>query len=52
MSDIISNEREFTSQVISWLNEFLKDGDYPFEAASSEHSLKISEFEEIVLLQV
>ncbi|KWT83687.1 HsdM family class I SAM-dependent methyltransferase [Candidatus Magnetominusculus xianensis] len=45
MSDIISNEREFTSQVISWLNEFLRDGDYPFEAASSEHSLKISENE-------
>ncbi|MBF0488795.1 MAG: hypothetical protein HQK98_11615, partial [Nitrospirae bacterium] len=45
MSDIKSNEREFTGQVISWLNEFLKDGEYPFEVASSEASLKVAENE-------
>ncbi|MBF0344727.1 MAG: N-6 DNA methylase [Nitrospirae bacterium] len=43
MADIRTNEREFTSQVISWLNEFIKDGDYPFEAASSEPSIKVTE---------
>ncbi|MCK4404667.1 MAG: SAM-dependent DNA methyltransferase, partial [candidate division Zixibacteria bacterium] len=30
------------SQVISWLNEFLQKGDYPFEEASSEPSIKVS----------
>ncbi|WP_420264697.1 HsdM family class I SAM-dependent methyltransferase [Candidatus Magnetominusculus dajiuhuensis] len=45
MSDIKSNEREFSGQVISWLNEFLKDGEYPFEVASSEASLKVAENE-------
>ena len=35
-----SNEREFMSQVTSWLNEFLASGTYPFEMASSEPSLK------------
>ncbi len=35
-----SNEREFMSQVTSWLNEFLSSGTYPFENASSEPSLK------------
>lgn len=43
MTDIKSNEREFISQVTSWLNEFLKDGSYPFEVASSDPSIKISE---------
>ncbi|MDP2167894.1 MAG: N-6 DNA methylase [Thermodesulfovibrionales bacterium] len=38
--DIKSNEREFMSQVISWLNEFLKEGSYPFEVASSEAGVK------------
>ncbi|MBI5212155.1 MAG: hypothetical protein HY957_02130, partial [Nitrospirae bacterium] len=42
MPDVKSNEREFMSQVISWLNEFLKSGTYPFEVASSESSLKIA----------
>ena len=31
------------SQVISWLNEFLKEGTYPFEVASSDPSVKVSE---------
>ncbi len=43
MTDIKSNEREFMSQVTSWLNEFLKEGTYPFEVASSDPSLKVSE---------
>ncbi len=43
MPDIKSNEREFTGQVISWLNEFIRKGSYPFEVASSEHSLKVKE---------
>jgi hypothetical protein len=43
MTDIKSNEREFMSQVISWLNEFLKEGAYPFEVASSDPSLKVEE---------
>lgn len=25
------SKREFMSQVTSWLNEFLKEGSYPFE---------------------
>ncbi len=41
MPDIKSNEREFAGQVISWLNEFLEKGSYPFEVASSEHSVKV-----------
>lgn len=40
MPDIKSDEREFTGQVISWLNEFITKGSYPFEVASSEHSIK------------
>ncbi|MEW5947138.1 MAG: N-6 DNA methylase [bacterium] len=40
MTDIKSNEREFMSQVDSWLNEFLKTGSYPFEVVSSEASVK------------
>lgn len=43
MSEIKSNEREFMSQVTSWLNEFLKAGSYPFEVASSDPSVKVSE---------
>lgn len=43
MTDIKSNEREFMSQVTSWLNEFLKEGAYPFEVASSDPSLKVEE---------
>jgi hypothetical protein len=43
MPDIKSNEREFMSQVTFWLNEFLKEGSYPFEVASSEPSVKVSE---------
>ncbi len=43
MPDVKSNEREFMSQVTSWLNEFLKEGSYPFEVASSDPSIKVSE---------
>lgn len=43
MPDVKANEREFASQVISWLNEAISQGSYPFEAASGEVSLKISE---------
>jgi type I restriction-modification system DNA methylase subunit len=43
MADIKTTENEFRSQVVSWLNEFIKDGSYPFEVASSDPSLKVSE---------
>jgi len=43
MIDVRANEREFMSQVTSWLNEFLKKGNYPFEEVSSEPSIKVSE---------
>jgi type I restriction enzyme M protein len=43
MPTVKSNEKEFMSQVISWLNEFLSAGTYPFELASSDPSIKISE---------
>jgi type I restriction-modification system DNA methylase subunit len=43
MTDIKSNEREFMSQVTSWLNEFLKQGAYPFTEVSSEASVKSGE---------
>jgi type I restriction enzyme M protein len=43
MTDVRANEREFMSQVISWLNEFFEKGTYPFEVASCDPSIKISE---------
>jgi len=43
MTDIRANEREFMSQVISWLNEILQKGTYPFEVASSDPSVKVSD---------
>ena len=43
MPTVKSNEREFMSQVISWLNEFLGAGTYPFELASSDPSVRVSE---------
>jgi len=43
MSIVKSNEREFMSQAISWLNEFMSSGAYPFELATSEPSIKVSE---------
>ncbi|MBI3753161.1 MAG: N-6 DNA methylase, partial [Deltaproteobacteria bacterium] len=42
MSTIKANEREFMSQVNIWLNEAISHGAYPFEAVSSEASLKTS----------
>ncbi len=35
MPTVKANEREFMSQVTSWLYEFLGVGTYPFEVASS-----------------
>jgi type I restriction enzyme M protein len=43
MSNVKANEREFMSLVVSWLNEFFRTGSYPFEMASSDPSVKISE---------
>ncbi len=40
MPDIKSNEREFMSRLVTWLNEIIAAGEYPFEVASSEASLK------------
>lgn len=43
MPTVKTNEREFMSQVISWLNECFASGTYPFELASSEPSVKVSD---------
>ncbi|MFH1335593.1 MAG: hypothetical protein ABII96_03665, partial [Candidatus Zixiibacteriota bacterium] len=43
MTDIRANERDFMSQVISWLNEVFDKGNYPFEVASSDPSIKVSD---------
>jgi hypothetical protein len=43
ITDVRANEREFMSQVISWLNEFFQQGNYPFEVASSDPSIKLSD---------
>jgi len=40
MADVKSNEREFNSQVISWLKEFISGGSYPFEDITGETSVK------------
>jgi hypothetical protein len=45
MTNVRANEREFMSLVISWLNEFLTTGSYPFEMASADPSIKVSEKE-------
>ncbi|KJU84831.1 N-6 DNA Methylase [Candidatus Magnetobacterium bavaricum] len=42
-ADFKSNEREFTAQVVSWLNESLGEEGHPFEVVSSEASLRDSE---------
>lgn len=39
--DIKTTELEFTSQVITWLNELLGAGAYPFEVASTQPSVKV-----------
>ncbi|MDI6784564.1 MAG: N-6 DNA methylase, partial [bacterium] len=38
---IRTNEREFSSQVISWLNQLLQSGSYAFETVSGETSIPI-----------
>src|SRR4030042_3186526 len=41
MPNIQSNEPEFGSQVIVWLNEFIGGGSYPFENITGETSIKV-----------
>lgn len=43
MASIKSNENEFRGQVLSWLNEFLSSGNYPFDSATSDPSIKVSD---------
>ena len=45
MSQIKTTEGEFRSQVVTWLNMFMKESPCPFELATSDPSLKISEKE-------
>src|SRR4030043_1650979 len=40
MPKVQSNEREFNSQVITWLNEFISGGSYPFDHRTGETSIK------------
>lgn len=39
MTEIRANEREFRSQVISWLNSILEKGGHPFELATGDPSV-------------
>jgi len=45
MSTVKTTENEFRSQVVSWLNEFIRVGSYPFEVVSSDPSIRIEEGE-------
>ncbi|MFB3895821.1 MAG: class I SAM-dependent DNA methyltransferase [bacterium] len=40
---IKTNEREFSGQVVSWLNQILQSGNYPFETVTGETSIRIKE---------
>jgi hypothetical protein len=42
MGKIQSNEREFNSQVIVWINEFISGGSYPFDNVTGETSIKVA----------
>jgi len=42
MADIKANEREFSGQVVVWLNELISSGSYPFENITGETSVKTS----------
>ena len=42
MTEIRSNEREFSSQVITWLNEFISGGGYPFDNVTGETSVQVA----------
>jgi len=42
MLEIRSNEPEFSSQVIVWLNEFISGGSYPFDNITGETSVKVA----------
>ncbi len=43
MTDIKTTEGEFRGLVGNWLNEFFQKGNYPFELATADPSLKVSE---------
>jgi len=43
MTKIKTTEPEFKAQIEAWINEILKELEYPFECASSEASIKISQ---------
>jgi hypothetical protein len=42
MTKVKSNEREFNSQVIVWLNEFIAGGSYPFDNITGDPSVKVA----------
>jgi len=48
MTTIKATENEFKIQLISWLNEFISHGNYPFEVTGSRGSLKILEFPQYI----
>ena len=48
MTTIKATEDEFKTQLISWLNEFISQGNYPFEVTGSRASLKILEFTQYI----
>jgi type I restriction-modification system DNA methylase subunit len=41
--DIRTTENEFRSVLVGWLNDFLAKGNYPFEIATSDPSLEVSD---------
>lgn len=43
MPDIKSTENEFRGVVSNWLYEFIENGNYPFEIATTDPSIKVSE---------
>lgn len=45
MSNFKTTEGEFRSQVSNWLNEYMKESSCPFELATSDPSLKVSQDE-------
>ena len=45
MPKVKTTEGEFRSQVITWLNAYIKDNQCPFELATADPSIKVSEKE-------
>ena len=43
MPEYKSNEWVFQGEVVSWLNEFLSTGSYPFDSATQNTSLKVTD---------